>query len=66
MWEVISTFHQETLRGNVRRDIIFTLEQWAPNVEMSHREVAPGQHEIDFKYAEGAKDCRKPPGLSNR
>ena len=25
------------------------------NVEMSHHEVAPGQHEIDFKYAEALK-----------
>ena len=48
-------FSPRDLAGNVRRDIIFALEKMGLNVEMSHHEVAPGQHEIDFKYAEALK-----------
>ncbi len=33
-----------------RRDIVLALEQMGFEVEASHHEVAPGQHEIDFKY----------------
>jgi glutamine synthetase len=36
---------------NCRRDIVLTLEKMGFEVEASHHEVAPGQHEIDFKYA---------------
>lgn len=37
--------------GNeVRRDIILTLEQMGIQVEYSHHEVAPSQHEIDLRY----------------
>ncbi|WP_047154133.1 type I glutamate--ammonia ligase [Aneurinibacillus tyrosinisolvens] len=36
---------------NCRRDIVLTLEKMGFQVEASHHEVAPGQHEIDFKYA---------------
>ncbi|GEN34719.1 MULTISPECIES: type I glutamate--ammonia ligase [Aneurinibacillus] len=39
------------LGENCRRDIVLTLEQMGFQVEASHHEVAPGQHEIDFKYA---------------
>lgn len=35
-----------------RRDIVVVLEQMGFEVEAAHHEVAPGQHEIDFKYAE--------------
>ncbi len=35
---------------NCRRDIIQTLEEMGFEIEASHHEVAPGQHEIDFKY----------------
>lgn len=35
-----------------RRDIVVTLKKMGFEVEASHHEVAPGQHEIDFKYAE--------------
>ncbi len=38
--------------SDVRRDIILTLEQLGFEIEASHHEVAPAQHEIDFKYAE--------------
>lgn len=36
---------------NARRDIIQTLEEMGFEIEASHHEAAPGQHEIDFKYA---------------
>jgi glutamine synthetase len=35
---------------NARRDIVLALEEMGFEVEASHHEVAPGQHEIDFKY----------------
>jgi len=34
----------------VRRDIILNLEDMGYEIEASHHEIAPGQHEIDFKY----------------
>src|SRR5258708_30611800 len=39
-----------------RRDIVIVLEAMGFEVEAAHHEVAPGQHEIDFKYTE-AVDC---------
>lgn len=39
-----------------RRDIVVVLESMGFEVEAAHHEVAPGQHEIDFKYAE-AMEC---------
>jgi glutamine synthetase len=41
------------LAGDLRREIIHTLEEMDFEVEASHHEVAQGQHEIDFKYADG-------------
>ena len=38
------------LASDVRRDIIYGLEQMGFEVEASHHEVAESQHEIDFKY----------------
>ncbi len=35
-----------------RRDVVIVLESMGFEVEAAHHEVAPGQHEIDFKYAE--------------
>ena len=35
-----------------RRDIINVLEMMGFEVEAGHHEVAPGQHEIDFRYAD--------------
>jgi glutamine synthetase len=35
----------------VRSEIILALEAMGMQVEMSHHEVATGQHEIDFRYA---------------
>lgn len=41
--------------NNVRREIILTLEKMGIDVEYSHHEVAPSQHEIDLKYKDGLK-----------
>ncbi|KRK49256.1 type I glutamate--ammonia ligase [Secundilactobacillus kimchicus] len=40
------------LGENCRREIVLTLEEMGFSVEAAHHEVAPGQHEIDFKYAD--------------
>ncbi|KYG89121.1 type I glutamate--ammonia ligase [Metasolibacillus sp. FSL K6-0083] len=45
------------LGENCRRDIVLELEGMGFEVEASHHEVAPGQHEIDFKYADAIKAC---------
>lgn len=37
---------------NCRRDIVLELEEMGFDVEASHHEVAPGQHEIDFRYSD--------------
>ena len=37
---------------NARRDMVLTLEDMGFEIESSHHEVAPAQHEIDFKYAD--------------
>lgn len=37
---------------NCRRDIVLALEKMGFDVEAAHHEVAPGQHEVDFKYAD--------------
>ncbi len=39
------------LGENARRDMVLTLEDMGFEIETSHHEVAPAQHEIDFKYA---------------
>ncbi|ANK67270.1 type I glutamate--ammonia ligase [Loigolactobacillus backii] len=39
------------LGENCRRDIVLEMENMGFEVEASHHEVAPGQHEIDFKYS---------------
>jgi len=41
------------LASDIRREIIYNLEKMDFEVEASHHEVAEGQHEIDFKYADG-------------
>lgn len=41
------------LGENVRRDIVLNLEDMGFEVEASHHEIAPAQHEIDFQYTEG-------------
>lgn len=37
---------------NARRSMVLTLEEMGFEIEASHHEVAPGQHEIDFKYSD--------------
>ncbi|HJC50989.1 MAG TPA: type I glutamate--ammonia ligase [Candidatus Anaerostipes avistercoris] len=38
------------LGESARRDMILNLEEMGFEIEASHHEVAPAQHEIDFKY----------------
>jgi glutamine synthetase len=45
------------LGENCRRDIVLELEEMGFEIEASHHEVAPGQHEIDFKYANALRAC---------
>ncbi|NWQ40411.1 type I glutamate--ammonia ligase [Bacillus sp. EB106-08-02-XG196] len=45
------------LGENCRRDIVLELEEMGFEIEASHHEVAPGQHEIDFKYADALTAC---------
>ena len=40
---------------NVRRDIILNLEEMGFDISSSHHEIAPAQHEIEFKEAEAVK-----------
>lgn len=40
---------------NARRDMILTLEEMGFEIESSHHEDAPAQHEVDFKQAQGVK-----------
>ena len=40
------------LGEEARRDIVIALEKLGFEVEAAHHEVAPGQHEIDFKYCD--------------
>ncbi len=37
---------------NARRSMVLTLEEMGFEIEASHHEVAPGQHEIDFKFSD--------------
>jgi glutamine synthetase len=40
------------LGEDARREIVITLEEMGFEIEASHHEVSPGQHEIDFKYSD--------------
>lgn len=40
---------------NARRDMVITLEDMGFEIEAAHHEVAPGQHEIGFKYTDPVK-----------
>lgn len=40
------------LGENARRDIVLTLEDMGYDVESSHHEISPAQHEIDFTMSE--------------
>lgn len=43
------------LGENARRDMVLTLEDMDFEVEASHHEIAPAQHEIDLKYDEALR-----------
>lgn len=45
------------LGENCRRDIVLQLEELGFEIEASHHENAPGQHEIDWKYADALTAC---------
>ena len=45
------------LAENCRRDIVLELEALGFEIEASHHEVAHGQHEIDWKYADAISAC---------
>ena len=47
------------LGEDVRREIVLALEQMGFHVEAAHHEVAPGQHEIDFRYDDALIDGRQ-------
>ncbi|MGX4763288.1 type I glutamate--ammonia ligase [Holzapfeliella sp. JNUCC 72] len=47
------------LGENTRRDIVLELEKMNFEIEASHHEVAPGQHEIDFKYTDALEAADK-------
>lgn len=40
------------LGENTRREIVLEMEKMGFEVEAAHHEVAPGQHEVDFKYSD--------------
>lgn len=40
------------LGENARRDMVLTLEEMGFDIESSYHEIAPAQHEIDFRYGE--------------
>lgn len=42
----------EDLGEDVREEIVLTLKEMGFDIEASHHEVADGQHEIDFRYAD--------------
>ena len=45
------------LATEVRREMVPAMESMGISIEMSHHEVAPGQHEIDFKYDNALKQA---------
>ncbi len=45
------------LGEEARRDIVNVLEAMNFEIEAAHHEVAPGQHEIDFKYADAMQSA---------
>jgi len=47
------------MAGTLRRESIFALQELGIQVEYSHHEVAPSQHEIDLRYDEGLKMADK-------
>ncbi|MGC4019928.1 MAG: type I glutamate--ammonia ligase [Muricomes sp.] len=47
------------LGENARRDMVLTLEEMGYEIESSHHEIAPAQHEIDFQFADALETADK-------
>ncbi|MEL7563740.1 MAG: type I glutamate--ammonia ligase [Dehalobacterium sp.] len=47
------------LGEEARRSMVLTLEQMGFEIEASHHETAPGQHEIDFRYSDALDTADK-------
>lgn len=47
------------LGENARRDMVLTLEEMGYDIESSHHEIAPGQHEIDFQFSDALETADK-------
>lgn len=47
------------LGENARRDMVLTLEEMGYDIESSHHEIAPGQHEIDFQFSDAMETADK-------
>ena len=47
------------LGENARRDMVLTLEEMGYEIESSHHEIAPGQHEIDFQFSDAPETADK-------
>ena len=47
------------MASDLRRETIFALQSMGIQVEYSHHEVAPSQHEIDLRYDEGLRMADK-------
>ena len=47
------------LAGMLRRETIFALQKFGIDIEYSHHEVAPSQHEIDLRYDEALRMADK-------
>ena len=45
-------FETDENGNTTTKDIVLALESMGYNVEAAHHEVAPGQHEVDFKYSD--------------
>jgi len=52
-------FSPRDMATDIRAVIVSTLETLGINVEMSHHEVAPSQHEIDIEYGEALNTADK-------
>jgi glutamine synthetase len=45
-------YSPQDMASDIRREATFNLIEMGVDVEMCHHEVAPGQHEIDFKFSD--------------
>ena len=50
-------FSPQDLATNIRAGMVSTLEKLGIQVEMSHHEVGPSQHEIDIQYSEALESA---------